>query len=110
MMIDLYGFSMPLLTQIIKSLQANHTLHSSDLEDEYPDGGWWEDFWHLSEMHNKFTNHTIYEVNYKIIKTIEAIIKPLNYIFHSEEAISPVYLAGGHPLTAAVVNYSDCVG
>ncbi|KAJ2819877.1 hypothetical protein GGI24_004654, partial [Coemansia furcata] len=112
-MIDLYGFSMPLLNQIVKSLQTSDYsgLHNEDLEDEYPDGGWWEDFWHLSEMHNRFDSHTIHEVNYKIIKTIEAIIKPLNYIFHSSEAINPLYFPHKkccHPLTTAIIKYSDC--
>ncbi|KAJ1902559.1 hypothetical protein LPJ81_003544, partial [Coemansia sp. IMI 209127] len=104
---------MTALEVIIKGLENNDYdwLLMDELETEYPQGSWWEMVWHLAELQNKLSAHTIYEINYKTIKAIENLVIPLNAMFQGQQ-VNAQFLLGlraqaYHPLTAAIFRYTD---
>ncbi|KAJ2304508.1 hypothetical protein H4S02_000992 [Coemansia sp. RSA 2611] len=80
-----------------------------ELEAEYPRGSWSLMIQHLADMHKALSRHTMFEINYKILRAIENIILPLNAIF-TGHAVGPEYLANSgryHPLSMAIARYCD---
>ncbi|KAJ2850504.1 hypothetical protein IWW36_001820 [Coemansia brasiliensis] len=80
-----------------------------DLDAEYPQRAWLDMVWHLADMHNKLSRHSMFEVNYKILRAIENIILPLNAIFLNQEIGTQYLINDGryHPLTRAILKYCD---
>ncbi|KAJ1720814.1 hypothetical protein LPJ53_004602 [Coemansia erecta] len=100
---------MSALQLILRELESGNSdwMTMEDLEENYPGGIWWEMMLYLAEMHGQMNSHTIYEVNYKILKAVETIIVPLNNIFYRQ--VPPQYLIHYkrcmHPLTDAILKY-----
>ncbi|KAJ2720965.1 hypothetical protein GGI07_004278 [Coemansia sp. Benny D115] len=102
---------MSALQLILKELESGEKdwMLIDELEENYPSGIWWEMMLYLAEMHGRLESHTIYEVNYKMLKTVETIIMPLNNIFYHH--VTPSYMLlfqkNIHPLTDTVLKYCD---
>ncbi|KAJ1843031.1 hypothetical protein LPJ73_005613 [Coemansia sp. RSA 2703] len=102
---------MSALRLILRELESGKSdwLTMDNLEENYPGGIWWEMMLYLAEVHGQMNSHTIYEVNYKILKAVETIIVPLNNIFYRQ--VPPQYLIHYkrcmHPLTEAVLKYCN---
>ncbi|KAJ2803608.1 hypothetical protein H4R20_002825 [Coemansia guatemalensis] len=99
------------LEMVMKGLESNDYdwMVMDELDAEYPQGSWWEMVWHLADMHSKLERHTMFEINFKILKTIESVILPLNALFMNQSLGSQYLVDNGmyHPLTNAVVSYCD---
>ncbi|PIA13622.1 hypothetical protein COEREDRAFT_89376 [Coemansia reversa NRRL 1564] len=99
------------LEMVMKGLESNDYdwMIMDELDAEYPQGSWWEMVWHLADMHSKLERHTMFEINFKILKTIESIILPLNALFMNQTLGSQYFVDEGmyHPLTNSVVSYCD---
>lgn len=112
---ELEGFTTPVMELLVKGLEANDypLLKCSYIEFRYPEGSWWEEFINLSHVGVKVPRHSIFEVNHKINRTMESLIKPLNYLYHTDK-IHNMFLIDSqcqelqqlHPLTAAILVYS----
>ncbi|KAJ2857177.1 hypothetical protein J3B02_001174 [Coemansia erecta] len=101
---------MSALQLILKELESGHSdwMTMDELEDNYPGGIWWEMMLYLAEMHGQMNSHTIFEVNYKILKAVENIVVPLNNIFYGYVPPQYLFLNGPvHPLSEAIVEYCD---
>ncbi|KAJ2160596.1 hypothetical protein GGF46_002139 [Coemansia sp. RSA 552] len=100
---------MSALELIMKGLESNDYdwLLMEELDAEYPQGSWWEMVWHLADMHNKLGRHSMFEINFKMLRAIENILLPLNTLFLAQN-VSPLYLEREgkyHPLSKAVDRY-----
>ncbi|KAJ2712356.1 hypothetical protein H4R19_002797 [Coemansia spiralis] len=99
------------LEVIMKGLESSdyNWIMMEELDAAYPQGSWWEMVWHLADMHSKLARHSMFEINFKILRTIEHILLPLNAMF-ANQPMNAQYMARDglfHPLTSAVVRYSD---
>ncbi|KAJ2728235.1 hypothetical protein H4S00_001088 [Coemansia sp. D1744] len=103
---------MSALELIMKGLASDsyNWLVMEELEADYPERSWLEMVWQLADLHNKLDRHSMFEINYKILRAIENIILPLNAIFLGQVMPNTHYVAKNgtyHPLTNAIIQYGD---
>ncbi|KAJ2775035.1 hypothetical protein IWQ56_000299 [Coemansia nantahalensis] len=99
------------LEVIMRGLVSNDysMILMEELDADYPRGSWWDMVWHLADLHSKLGRHSMFEINFKLLRTIEHILLPLNAMF-TGQPMNPQYVAQDgmfHPLTSAVVRYCD---